>query len=134
LFGWFRFISRRSRVRRGRFRLNVDDYFPSGLKRLRLQRHEEKRRRVQRDDDRDSKRAKPGRTNGRRLEEAPVQSCEGHGACALGAAGKGAPGAAGVGIFGAAGVCATIRRGPDTIAMREMPFAASSSITDTTSP
>jgi hypothetical protein len=37
-------------------------------------------------------------------------------------------------MFGAAGVCGAMRVGPDTMAMREIPFAASSSITDTTSP
>ena len=81
---------------------------------------------MQRDHDDDDERAEPGRTEGRRLEDAPVQRRGGHGA--------GAFGAALVGAFGGAEVGETARRGPDTMAMRVTPFAASSSITDTTSP
>jgi hypothetical protein len=119
LFGWRRGWG----FRRRRLLLNVDGHFFRRFGRLRrLQIDNRERRRVQRDDDGDDKRAKPRGPDGRRLENPPVQSRGGHGARALGAA------------KGAGGVGETERRGPDTIAIREIPFAASSSITDTTSP
>ena len=126
LFGRLRLLCRCRRVFGGRFRLNVDDHFPRGLKRPRLQRDEEERGGVKRDHDQDDEWAEPWRTDGRRLEDAPVERRGSHGAGAFGAAEAGA--------FGAAGAGETARRGPDTIAIREIPFAASSSITDTTSP
>ena len=127
LFGRLRLFGRRRGIFRGwSFRLNVDDHLSSRLEGLRPQRDEEKRSSVERKHDQDDKGPEPRRPDGRRLENAPVQTCDGHGA--------GAFGAAGVGALGAAGVGETVRRGPDTIAMREMPFAASSSITETTSP
>jgi len=70
--------------------------------------------------------ASSGRIPPRRLEDAAVERRGSHGAGAFGAAEAGA--------FGAAGAGETARRGPDTIAIREIPLAASSSITDTTSP
>ena len=126
LFGRLRLVGRRRRVLRRRFRLDVDDHFPRGLKRPRLQRDEEERGGVKRDHDQDNEWAEPWRTDGRRLEDAPVERRGSHGAGAFGATEAGA--------FGAAGAGETARRGPDTIAIREIPFAASSSITDTTSP
>ncbi len=135
LVGRLRLNSGGRRRFRGRsFRLNVDDHFPRQFDRSRLEIDERKRRRVHCEHDCDDERTKPGRAERRRLECAPVQSCEGHGACALGAAGTGAPGKGRVAAFGAGGVGAARLRGPDTIAMREIPFAASSSITETTSP
>ena len=123
LFGW-----RRGRgFRRGRSRLDVDHHLPRQFDRLRLQIDNRERSGVQRDDDGDDERAKPRGPDGRRLENPPVQGRGGHGARALGAAGVG-------GAFVAGGVGETDRRGPDTIAIREIPFAASSSITVTTSP
>jgi hypothetical protein len=100
------------------FRLNVDDHFSRlgrGSGEVR-QRHEHGG--VERDDDRDGDRAKPWRAQGRRLEGAPVQRRGGHGG----------------GAFGGAEAGETVRRGPDTMAIRAIPFAASSSITATTSP
>lgn len=109
-----------------RFRLDIDDHFSRLLGRFpRLQIDDRKRRGVERDHDQDDERTEPRRPN-RGLEAAPVQSCDGHGV--------GAFGAAEVGGFGAAGAGDTVRRGPDTIAIREIPLAARSSITDTTSP
>ena len=96
---------------RGRRRNGVDD---------------RKRGCVKREHDGDDGRAKPGRAVGRRLEDPPVQRRGDHGC--------GAFGAAEVGALGAPEAGATGRRGPDTIAIREIPFAARSSITDTTSP
>ena len=134
MLGRLRLFGRRRRGFCGRsLRLDVDNDLTHFLWRLRGQRDEVERTRVKRDYDGDDERAKPGRPNGRRLEDAPVQCRGSHGTCAFGAAGRGVPGAT-RGAFGAAGVGATIRRGPDTIAIREIPFAASSSITDTTSP
>lgn len=124
----------RRRFRGRSLRLNVDDHFPRQFDRPGRQIDERKRGGVKRDHDGDDKRAEPGRAERRRLEDRTVQRCEGHGACAFGAAGIGAPGAAGGGAFGAAGVGGPMRAGPDTMAMRVTPFAASSSITDTTSP
>ena len=118
LFGW-----RRGRgFRRRRLLLNVDGHFFrrfGWLRRLQIDNRE--RGGVQRDDDGDDERAKPRGPDGRRLENPPVQGRRGHGAGAFGAGGAG-------------GVGETERRGPDTMAIREIPFAASSSITDTTSP
>ena len=91
---------------------------PAAQTSLALQIDDEERGRVKRDDDGDDEWAKPTGPDGRRLEDAPVQRRGGHG----------------VGAFGAAGADETARRGPDTIAIREIPLAASSSITDTTSP
>jgi hypothetical protein len=127
LLGRLRLFGRRRRVfRRRSFRLNVDDYFSRRFRRLRrLQINDRERRGVQRNDDGDDKRAKPGRTDGRRLEDPPVQRRDRHG---LGAFGAGEVGA------GAPGVGDSVWRGPETMAMREIPFAASSSMTDTTSP
>ena len=108
-----------------RLRLDVDDHLSGRLECLRRQRDKEEGHGVERDHDQDGERTEPRRPNWR-LEAAPVQSCGGHGA--------GAFGAAEVGGLGAAGVGDTVRRGPDTIAIREIPLAARSSITDTTSP
>ena len=126
MFGRLRLVGRRRRVLRRRFWLNVDDHFPRGLKRPRLQGDEEERRGVKRNHDQDDEGAEPWRTDGRWLEDAPVQSRQGHGA--------GAFGVARVGVLGAGGACGTMERGPDTMAIREIPLAASSSITETTSP
>ena len=135
MVGRLRLFGRGRRCFRARsLRLNVDDNFSREFDRPGRQIDERKRGGVKRDHDGDDKRAEPGRAQRRRLEDPTVQSCEGHGACALGAAGRGAPGAAGVGGIGAAEVCGPMRAGPDTMAMRVTPFAASSSITDTTSP
>jgi len=135
LFGRLRLFGRGRRCFRGRsLRLDVDDNFSRQFDRPGRQIDERKRGGVKRDNDGDDKRAKPGRAERRRLEDPTVQSCEGHGACAFGAAGRGAPGAAGGGGVGAAEVGGAMRAGPDTIAIRVTPFAASSSITDTTSP
>jgi hypothetical protein len=129
LFGWGR------RSFRGRsLRLDVDDHFPRQFDRPGRQIDERKRGGVERDHDGDDKRAEPGRAERRLLEDPTVQRRKGHGACAFGAAGIGAPGAAGGGGVGAAEVGGAMRAGPDTIAIRVTPFAASSSITDTTSP
>jgi hypothetical protein len=126
LFGRLLLFSRRRRVIRGRFRLDVDDHFSRLLGRSGGQRDEEERGRMERDHDQDNERAEPRRAERRRLEDAAVERRSSHGA--------GAFGAADVGAFVAAGAGDTARRGPDTIAIREIPFAASSSITDTTSP
>ena len=126
LLGGLRLVGRRRRVLRRRFWLNVDDHFPRGLECPRFQGDEEERGGVQRDHDQDDERTEPWRTDRRRLEDAPVQSREGHGA--------GAFGVARVGVLGAGGACGTMERGPDTMAIREIPLAASSSITETTSP
>jgi hypothetical protein len=135
LVGRLRLFRRGRRCFGGRsFRLDVDDYFPGQFDRPGLQVDQRKRGGVKRDHDGDHKRAKPGRAERRRLEDPTVQSGEGHGACALGAVGTGTPGAAGLGAFGAAGAGGAMRAGPDTMAIRVTPFAASSSITDTTSP
>ncbi len=131
MVGLSRFDGGRRRVRGRSLRLNVDDHFPRQFGRPGRQIDERKRRGMERDHDGDDERAEPGRAERRRLEGPTVQGREGHGACAFGAAGIGAPGAAG---FGAARAGDTARRGPDTMAIREIPFAASSSITDTTSP
>ena len=53
----------------------------------------EERRGVKREHDRDDERAKPGRPDGRRLEDPPVQRRGGHGAGAFGAPEAGAAGA-----------------------------------------
>ena len=135
LIGRLRLFGRGRRcVRGGSLRLNVDNHFRRQDDRPRLQIDERKRGGVKRDHDGDDKRAEPGRAERRRLEDPTVQGRKGHGAGALGAAGRGAPGAAGAGGAGAAEVGGAMRAGPDTIAMRVTPFAASSSITDTTSP
>ena len=81
---------------------------------------------MKRNHDQDDEGAEPWRTDGRWLEDAPVQSRQGHGA--------GAFGVARAGVFGAGEACGTMERGPDTMAIREIPAAASSSITETTSP
>ena len=132
--GFGRFGRGRRRFRGRSLGLNVDDHFPRQFDRPGLQIDERKRGGVKRDHDGDDKRAKPGRPERRRLEDLTVQRCEGHGAWALGAAGRGVPGATGGGAFGAAEVGDPMRAGPDTMAIRVTPFAASSSITDTTSP
>ena len=136
LFGRLRLSGRRRRgFRRRSFRLDVDDHFSRLLGRLGwLQIDDRKRGGVKREHDGDDDRAEPGWTDGRWLEKPPVQRRGDHGACAFGAAGIGAPGAAGGGGVGAAEVGGAMRAGPDTIAIRVTPFAASSSITDTTSP
>ena len=128
LFRRLRRFGRRRRVfSRWGFRLNVDDDFSRGLGRLRrLEIDEEERGGVQRDHDGDDDGPEPGRPDGRRLEDAPVQRRGGHGA--------GAFGDAEIGAFGGAGAGETAPRGPDTMAMRVTPYAARSSITDTTSP
>ena len=126
LFGRLRLIGRRHRILRRRFRLNVDDHFSRRLKLPRLQGDEEERGGVKRDHDQDDEWAEPWRTDGRRLEDTPVQSRDRHGAGALGLAGAG--------VFGADEAGGTTERGPDTMAIREIPAAASSSITETTSP
>jgi hypothetical protein len=125
LFGRLRlFRRRRGRgFRWGRLLLNIDGHFPRQLDRRRRQIDDRERGRVKRDDDGDDKRAKPRGPDGRRLEDPPVEGRNGHGAGALGAGAGGAP-----------GVGETTWRGPDTMAIREIPFAASSSITETTSP
>ena len=127
LFGRLWLFGRRRRSFRGRsFGLDVDDHFSRRLGRLRrLQIDDRERGGMKRDDDGDDDRAKPRGPDGRRLENVP-ERCDGHGA--------GAFGATGAGVFGAAGDGGPVRRGPDTMAIREIPFAASSSITDTTSP
>jgi hypothetical protein len=135
LIGRLRLFGRGRRCFRGRsLRLDVDDHLPRQFDRPGRQIDERKRGGVERDHDGDDKRAEPGRAERRRLEDPTVQGRKGHGACALGAAGSGAPGAAGVGGVGAAEVGGMMRAGPDTMAIRVTPFAASSSITDTTSP
>jgi hypothetical protein len=132
LVGRLRLIRRWRGCFRGRsLRLNVDNHFRRQDDRPGLQIDERKRGGVKRDHDGDDKGAEPGRAERRRLEDPTVQSRKGHGACAFGAAGRGVPGA---GAVGAAAIGGAMRAGPDTIAMRVTPFAASSSITDTTSP
>jgi hypothetical protein len=132
LVGRLRLFGGGRRCVRGRnLRLDVDDHFPRQFDRPGRQIDERKRGGVKRDHDGNDKRAEPGRAERRRLENPTVQSYEGHGACAFGAAGTGAPGAGGA---GAAEVGGAMRAGPETMAMRVTPFAASSSITDTTSP
>ena len=127
MFRRLRLFGRRRRVfRRRSFRLNVDDDFSRRLGLLRRQRDEQERASVERQHDQDDERAEPWRMDRRRLEDPTVQSCDGHGA--------GGFGAAGVGALDGAAIGETVRRGPDTMAIREIPFAASSSITDTTSP
>ena len=106
--------------------MNVDDHFSRGLKLPRFQGDEEERGDVKRDHDQDDEWAEPWRTDGRLLEDLPVQIRDGHGAGAFGVAGGG--------VFGPGGACGTMERGPDTMAIREIPAAASSSITETTSP
>ena len=130
MFGRLRLFSRRRGVfRRRGFRLDVDDHLRRRLDRPRLQIDDRKRGGVKREHDGDDGRAEPGRADGRRLEDPPVQRRGDHGLGASGAAEAGAE----AGAFGG-GAGATARRGPDTIAIREIPFAARSSITDTTSP
>jgi hypothetical protein len=126
LFGRFRLFGRRRRTFRRGLRLNVDDYFSRLLRRLWGQIDDRERGDVKSEHDGDDEGAEPWRADRRRLEDAPVQSGRGHGAGAFGGAEFGALGGAGVGE--------TAPRGPDTMAMRVTPFAASSSITDTTSP
>jgi hypothetical protein len=125
LFERLRLIGRRSGVFRGRgLRLNVDGHFFRRFGRLRrLQIDNRERGGMEREHDGDDDRAEPWWADGRRLEDPPVQGRGSHGA-----------GVAEVGALGAAGVGETPRRGPDTMAIRLIPFAASSSITDTTSP
>jgi hypothetical protein len=114
---------------RGRsLRLNVDDHFPDRLGRPRRQRDDRERGDMERDHDGDDERPEPWRSERRRREGAPVQRRGGHGAGEFGAIGAGAFGARGAEAGGA------LRGGPETMAMRVTPFAASSSITDTTSP
>jgi hypothetical protein len=132
LVGRLCLFGRGRRCFRGRsLRLDIDDNFSRQFDRPGRQIDERKRGGVERDHHGDDERTEPGRAERRRLEGAPVQPRGGHGACAFGAAGRGAPGAGGV---GAAEVGGAMRAGPDTMAMRVTPFAASSSITDTTSP
>ncbi len=129
LFGRLRLFGRRRgrSFRRRRLLLNVDGHFFRRFGRLRrLQIDNRERGGVKRDDDGDDKRAKPRGPYGRRLENPSVQGRGGHGARALGATG--------LGVFVAGGVGEPERRGPETMAMRLIPFAASSSITDTMSP
>jgi hypothetical protein len=134
LVGLSRFGRGRRCVRGRSLRLNVDDNFSRQFDRTGRQIDERKRGGVERDHDGDDKRAEPRGAERRRLEDPTVQGRKGHGACALGVAGRGAPDAAGVGGAGAAEAGGAMRAGPDTMAIRVTPFAASSSITDTTSP
>jgi hypothetical protein len=127
LFERLRLVGRGRGVFRERgFRLNVDGHFFRRFDPPRLEIDDRKRGGVEREHDRDDDRAEPWRADGRRLEDASVQRRGGHG--------TGAFGVAEVGAFGAGEVGALMWRGPDTMAIREIPFAASSSITDTTSP
>ena len=101
--------------RRG-FRLDVDDHFPGRFERPRRECEDRERGGVERNHDCDDRRTKPGRSWGRRLEDAAAERGVGH--CA-----------------GAGCVEAEAGRRPlETMAMRVTPFAASSSMIATTSP
>jgi hypothetical protein len=73
LFGRLRLFIRRGRSFRGRgFLLNVDNHFPWQFDRPGREVNKRKRGGVKRDHDGDGKRAKPRRTDRRRLEDPPV--------------------------------------------------------------
>ena len=99
-----------------RLGLHVDDHFPRRLRRIARQEGQgSERRGVERKHDRDRRRPQPGRAKTRRLEFASAEREVRHG-------------------FGAGSGDAIGRRLLETMAMRVTPFAASSSITETTSP